>query len=255
MKKRIFSILSLIFLLEPSWSWSLEALPKYGPKGSPKAVPLALSNSYFRSPKHPAPAFWALISHYIPQLTGASCGTASLAMTLNAARARLPKTSEEPVITEKALWEKFNSEHLKERLNKGGYKGQFGTDLDQLTRVTTLAFQSYGFPKTVVKGVHLKQKTNQAKAEVVTALKSLSDRNFILANFNQKVFTDDADVGHFAPVGAFDPEQERVLILDPDREYYEPYWVSLDTFMTGLATLDISTGMNRGYIVVDTRSE
>lgn len=254
MKRQPLAILTATLLLSTSlctFGFASEPLPKYGPKGSPKAIPLALSNDYFRNPKNTAPGFWALISHYIPQATGASCSSATLVMALNAARAKRPKNADEPVITEKALLETVNLEHIKERLSKTGYRGKYGATLDQLTQVAAAAFQHYGFPKASAKAVHLEQKTPQAKAELIQELKSLSDRKFILANFNQKVFTDDAQVGHFAPIGAFDEAREQVLILDPDREYYEPYWVSLNTFMEGMATQDSMTQKNRGYISIE----
>jgi hypothetical protein len=72
----------------------------------------------------------------------------------------------------------------------------------------------------------------------------------LISNFNQKVFTDDSEVGHFAPVGAFDPEKSRVLILDPDREYYEPYWVSVNDFIDGMNTKDSSGDQYRGYLSI-----
>jgi len=236
--------------------------PKYGPKGTPKAIPLALSNEYFRDPKHPAPAFWALISNYIPQTTGASCATATLAMTLNAARAHLEKTASDAVITENTLWENVNADLWKEQPNERHYKGEgHGIALDQLGRIAEAAFKKYGFPKVKLKVVHVQDKSSLTtptgtRAEIITDLKSLSDKTFIMANFNQKSFTHDAEVGHFAPVGAFDEKRGRVLILDPDRGsgalngYYEPYWVSIESFMDGMNTLDSSNKRYRGYILV-----
>ncbi|MGC4118533.1 MAG: phytochelatin synthase family protein [Myxococcales bacterium] len=31
---------------------------------------------------------------------------------------------------------------------------------------------------------------------------------------------------HISPIGAYDAARRRVLVLDVDREWYEPYWVS-----------------------------
>jgi hypothetical protein len=78
-----------------------------------------------------------------------------------------------------------------------------------------------------------------------------SRKNFILVNFNQQAFTDDADAGHIASVGAYDSTQRRVLILDPDRHYYEPYWVGIETLVTGLNTVDKSTQKPRGYLWIE----
>jgi hypothetical protein len=35
--------------------------------------------------------------------------------------------------------------------------------------------------------------------------------------------------GHVAVIGAYNAENRQVLILDPDREWYEPYWSPLES--------------------------
>jgi hypothetical protein len=76
--------------------------------------------------------------------------------------------------------------------------------------------------------------------------------DFMLAVFWQATYTDDpeGESGHVAPVAAFDADKDRVLILDPDRQWYEPYWVPLDTFIAGMARVDGITGKTRGYLHV-----
>ena len=258
MKHSISSITLISLLTLASISNATEA-PKYGPKESPRATPLALSNEYFRDPQQRASAFWALISYYIPQTTGASCGTATLAMTLNAARAHMKKTASDAVITEKMLWNNVDANLWKEKPNEPKYQGlEHGISLEQLGKIAELALKNYGFKNAKVKTVQA-EKSDRIRSEMIKDLKTLSDQHFIMANFNQKTFTNDADVGHFAPVGAFDEKRGRVLILDPDRGslgldgFYEPYWVSVDTFFEGITTQDSSKKKNRGYILVDTQ--
>jgi hypothetical protein len=224
-----------------------QSKPKYGPAQEPIAVPLSQSHDYFNKGEGKASHFWALISFYIPQFNEYSCSAATLAMVLNAARAGVPKTAKDKVISEKELLDKFNIEHWKERLNEGGFKGKYGSSLDLLGRIAETAFKEYGFPKTRVKVLHVNSSTNEGiKAEVLKILKS---KAFLLINFDQREFTDDAQVGHFAPVGAFDEKNNKVLILDPDREYYEPYWISVAAFLKGMATLDPEQNY-RGLIAV-----
>ena len=64
------------------------------------------------------------------------------------------------------------------------------------------------------------------------------------------VYTGDAEAGHISPVGAYDPSTQRVLILDSDRKWYEPYWVSEKTFLRGISTRDSESKQNRGLVVV-----
>jgi hypothetical protein len=51
-------------------------------------------------------------------------------------------------------------------------------------------------------------------------------------------------------VAAYDEVQRRVLVLDPDREWYEPYWISDEVALAGMATLDADSGQPRGYVHV-----
>lgn len=217
--------------------------PKYGPPDAPRAVPLAASNEYFRSPRHPAPGFWALIGYYVPQNRSYSCTVATAAMILNAARARRPKTAADKVITQ---------EELLDRLSAQQWRKDQGTSLDRLGRLLSAAFKAYGFQNASVTVVHVEDATARTRRALVEALEraARSDKDFVLANFNQKTFTDDADVGHTAPVGAYDEETNRVLILDPDRKYYEPYWVTVDTLLAGMAAKRKGSNVSRGYIVV-----
>src|SRR5262249_6904453 len=53
-----------------------------------------------------------------------------------------------------------------------------------------------------------------------------SDRDIVLAYLNQGVWTGDWEGPHISPVGAYDAERRRVLIMDVDRQWYVPYWVS-----------------------------
>lgn len=224
--------------------------PKYGPVDAPTAIPLTLSNGYFRNPKHAASGFWALMPYYTQQSTPASCSAATLTMVLNAARSRQKQGAEDKNITEQVLLDQVQVEHWKERLNSGGYYGQYGVNLDQMGKITEAAFKIYGFKNVSVKVVHMNSSSPVLKKELTKALENLSVTTFLLANFNQKTYTDDTDVGHFAPVGAYDEDQDQVLIMDPDREYYAPYWVSLKKFIEGMSTQDARAQRSRGYILV-----
>lgn len=110
----------------------------------------------------------------------------------------------------------------------------------------------FGFKGTQVRLIHVENADSKMVAQVAQDLEKNegNPKNFIIANFNQKAFTDDADVGHISVVGAYDAKTKRVLIFDVDREYYEPYWVGLETFVQGMATSDSSAKQNRGYLFI-----
>lgn len=222
--------------------------PKYGPAGNPRATPLAQEHDFFQTKNSNSLHFWELISYYIPQHNVYSCSSAALAMVLNAARAHLPKTSQDRVITEDELVTRVNVDHWKERLHHEGYKGVHGAPIDFLNRVTEAAFKEYGFPHVTTEVIHVADPSDkQTRYKIVQALES---HHYLIASFDQQAFTDDMEAGHFAPVAAYDKKNNRVLILDPDREYFEPYWISFETFMKGMATADSERKKPRGLLVI-----
>lgn len=251
----VFIIITFLFApfsVQPYPVYAAKVKPKYGPAGSPRALPLSQSHRFFQFRGHPAPDFWSLIGYYIPQFNGAACSAASVTMVLNAARAHLSQTVDDKRVTQTDLVEKVNVHHWKERLSAAGFEGEHGLSLELLGQVTEAAFKEYGFKKVLVKVVHVTDASPQTRRQMIRDLRQneKTDRDFVIANFNQRFFTDDADVGHISPVAAFDEQNQKVLILDPDREYYEPYWVSVDTLLSGMATLDASAKSHRGYIIV-----
>lgn len=252
------------------------AKPKYGPAEGPRATPLSRSHQFLSSGQASAPDFWRLIPYYVPQAGGAACGVASVSMMLNAfisrrnahamevkgnAKALNSKkveveTSDDKLILQGDLLDQVKVEDWKKRILGGEGASALtqirGTDLDTLGRIVTEAMKVYRFEEAKVEVVHLDGASPQEVARVRQVLKAneKGDRDLIIANFLQSSFTDDADAGHLAPVGAYDEKTDRVLILDPDREYYEPYWISTETFVKGMATLDSTVKKNRGYLHV-----
>lgn len=245
-------VLFLIFVLnlgclgwavEPS---AAEVKPKYGPE----ATPLSLSHGFFRT--HDAPSFWALIPYYIPQQTGSSCSVATVAMIVNAARVGTPFTSENKLATESDLLEKVNQGAWK----KEKWALHRGASLEELKPLLEASLKNYGVSPLSIEMVHTSDESESTQKQLHEHLLEIgkTSHEFILANFVQGVYTGDADVGHYAPLGAYDAEKKRVLVLDPDREWYEPYWVSEKTLLKGMATRDPGTGQNRGYITVKVRA-
>ena len=217
--------------------------PKYGPE----AVPLSVSHEYFQ--KHDAAQFWAMIPYYVPQQTGSSCSAASATMLINAARAGKSLSADEPLATETRVIQKSKSSGWKFSL---GILGR-GVNLDDFGPYLEASFKAYGIQPVSLETIHLAKDSSEARSRIHQILVEFekNPKQMILANFVQGVFTGDAPVGHYAPVGAYDSEKRRVLIMDPDREWYEPYWVSEDVFLNGMATVDQSArGAYRGLIRV-----
>lgn len=238
----------LLFFSQNTVGTATTIKPKYGPRKAPFATPLYQDHLFFMRSKQPQ--FWALISYYIPQFNGYSCSTASVAMVINAARTALRRTADDKIISELDLLNQVQVESWKDKLSPNEKESQHGMSLDQLQIAIKKSFEVFALKEVTVTTTHIQSKDSQAKRKVIENLKKLSMKTFIIANFDQKVFTGDTQVGHFAPVGAYDPQGEKVLILDPDRKFYEPYWVTVDTFIAGMSTLDTSVNQPRGYLLV-----
>jgi hypothetical protein len=211
---------------------------KYGPD----AATLSESHTYFL--KHTAPGFWRLMPYYVPQQDGSACSLASIAMLVNAARAGTTLNSQEKLVTQPEL--------LKKVKNSAWKKMPFrGVSLDEIGPLIDESLKAYGITAKKVEVVHTEDASLKTKAKLHEDLLKIesSGNTIILANFIQGIYTGDAQVGHFAPLAAYDAESKRVLVMDPDREWYEPYWVSEETLLNGMNTPDKQTGHKRGYAV------
>ena len=81
-------------------------------------------------------------------------------------------------------------------------------------------------------------------------MERMGDR-LIGANYHLATTYGDAwDIGHFSPIGAYDPGSDRVLLLDVWKEDYEPCWLPLDRLLAGMAIPSAKTGALRGYLVL-----
>ena len=216
---------------------------KYGKN----AVTLAEDSAYFRGATKTD--FWKLIPYYVPQHNEKACGVASSIMVFNALFAAERNTADGKNVDVDEVFK------LAGAFKKNtGTKGK-GFTLDALGETLTTVLESAeGGPYTVsVERFDGKDK----KAEMARLLKLLSSneksqKDFIIANFLQSVLTGDPEgsVGHLAPIGAFDAKKKRVLILDPDRKYYQPYWVPYEKLFDAINTTDPAPGLKRGLIVV-----
>jgi len=216
--------------------------PKYGSEIT------LLSESHGFIKASDAPDYWAISPYYLPQQDDRSCSVASVAMIINAARVGTSLTSDDEIATQKNVLKKTNSDLWRKAVGLTGY----GVSLDQLAPLIENSLKAFGITKFKVETFHVDDTSKDTAAKLHEALvaNEKSKADFIIINFIQGVFTGDADVGHIAPIAAYDSAQKKVLIMDPDRQWYEPYWVSEATLLKGMATKDKSSGKSRGYIWV-----
>jgi hypothetical protein len=238
MKLSTFVLLSLFLAGVPTFAAS-----KYGPQ----AVKLHDDHAYIIH--QAASDYWALSPYYIAQQDPGACILASFTMTLNAFRANDKLTASDALITQSTLLKTLVKEPAAKRFYVDHGKTVI---LREMVELFQKAASELIHKDLKVEGIVV-EKDDQAtrdRIEKILIENEKSAHNFVIANFLQSEYTGDPEgkVGHAAPVAGYDVAHKRVLILDPDREYYEPYWVSLSTFVKGLATLDKDAGKNRGIL-------
>ncbi len=236
--------LSLALFVASSFSSAEDAKPKYGPT----TVPISQDHSYIR--KSAAPDYWAISPFYASQRDERSCSLASVTMLVNAVRkARAVQLgSEDKLATQDEVLKKADDQNWTDVLTTnthGTFKG-----LEALSTYIEKSLKAYGVPPKKVEFIRAEDLSKKTADAVHKALveNEKSDQDFLIASFDQFEFTQDTHVGHVAPVGAYDAAKKRVLIFDPDRQWYEPYWVPEDVFLKGLSTLDPAANKKRGLV-------
>ncbi len=198
--------------------------------------------------KNKAPDYWAISPYYVPQRDEMSCALASFSMVFNALRSEQSLGASDKLITQNAFAEKFKDHPGVKRFY---FTHTGGMNLDDFGDLARTALQGYGAKNYKVDVVHADATPEFAKKLRDILIKNeATNRDFVIANFLQSEYTGDPEgnVGHVSPVGAFDAKKNKVLIFDPDREYYEPYWVSFETFIKGLNTKD--SDKTRGILYI-----
>ncbi|MBY0472463.1 phytochelatin synthase family protein [bacterium] len=234
---------AIFLLFSVAWATSFAAdtpKPKYGPN----AKTLHEAHDYFRS--HAAPDYWAIAPYYVPQFNDRACSVASVTMVLNAARKDWKLSADDALITQQTLLDKPGLETWKKAVGDGGK----GVTLDELGGYVEKAFQAAGFTKVETEIVHFKDTspTSLKKLREILNSNEKSERSFVIINFLQGIYTGDADIGHIAPIGTYDSGKKSALVMDPDRSWYVPYWVSDEVLLKGMATADPGSGKNRGLV-------
>ena len=221
---------------------SSRVLPVYKAKYSPMAMPLSMSHEYMR--ESPAMDYWALSPYYTAQQTDSACSLATVTMIVNAARSGTTLTASDELVTQDGLLKRVQNKKWERAVAPNGP----GVSLDELSTFLEASLRAYGVNNFDIETVHVSDiaPATSDKLHRILLATEASARTFVIAQFIQGAYTGDAEVGHIAPVAAFDAKRGRVLIMDPDRQRYEPYWVSEDQFLKGMASQDL--GHSRGYL-------
>ena len=177
-----------------------------------------------------------LSKHFVPQERMAFCGVATSSIVANALS--LFKS------------EQINQDNLFDRLGGGNTKSKFavtfsGMTLDELGSI----LESLG---TDVSVYHAADTT---LSEFVQMAKDnlLDNSDFLVVNYAREVLGQN-DIGHISPIGAYDEETDRFLILDVAAHNYPPTWVRSKDLWDAMNTVDVLVDKTRGFALVSNSS-
>jgi hypothetical protein len=232
--------------------WLAALIPAHAQEASkakfgPNAEPITRSSSFVRSA--PAPDYWALAPFYVPQVTGSACSVASVAMMMNALRG-LPDGASDRLVTQKQLLDAVGDDRWRDAVAEDG-EGISFTDLEHYVR---RSLDAYGLDAEVEMF-----RPQDDSPRTLAALRRIlidneqSDDDIILVALDQGTLTGDDGGGHIAPLGAYDAATRRVLVMDPDRSWYVPYWTSDVKLLDAMLKPDRADPEGSGLIRVRAR--
>ena len=223
------------------------AWPKYAPPGKPIAVPLSADHGYLQSALKTD--FWKLIPYYVPQYNEYSCSVAAAVIVLNGTlRAGNPglKDSDKNIIP-KDLLPKVTAVPWAALVSPEGSRGRHGVTLEQLRDVMQNSLNQLSGNYTVAM-VRFSEK-DLPKLRNMLAANEANPDDFMIIHFVQDKLTlaKGGPYPHTSPIGAYDATRKRALILDVDREWYEPYWVSDDDLLKSI--LEKTAAFGQGGLI------
>ena len=214
---------------------------------SPELIPLRMDHTYLRGA--PDSPYWSIAPYLIQQGTDSSCSLATAVMLINAVRGREGQLRIGEPVSEASLLSKLGDAAWQGAVAEGGN----GLSLTEFAAAMECALLSYECAGTWSVTSAPVTDPDAATTDLRAALIAMEDRNtgFAAANFHLDLFYGDGvDVGHFSPVGAYDPARDLVLLLDVAMKDYEPMWAPLPRLAKAMATPSRTTGEPRGYAVV-----
>jgi hypothetical protein len=235
--------LILLFLLTTG-SVAAAAAPKFGPD----ALPVGRALDYPRS--KPAPDFWMLSLFYEGERTPRGSSAAAAAMVVNAFRG-VPEAADDSILSPTDLLSLVADRAWTAAVSENGSDVTF-SDLKTYLRETMAAT---GLGGATIAAVSPPDGGQGALDDFRAALavNERSAQDVMLVQFDRGVVTGSRPGMTVAPVGAYDAANDRVLVMDLDRNWFVPYWTSATTLlvaMTTPASVGPLAGKTGGYFLL-----
>ena len=218
------------------------AQPGGAAETEPTPIPMASSAGMelLLKPRTRRADYGALVQWYETQANLAYCGVASSVMVLNSLAVAAPKA--EGYRTNR-FWTQTNlfSLPLTRSFVEANRVAREGMTLEQLHGLLA----SVGTRVQRYHGENLS--LEQLRWLLRRGLAEGSDR--LLANYDRRALGQTGG-GHISPLAAYDPDQDRVLILDVARYRYPAVWVTTPDLWRAIRSVDTSSGRSRGVLTI-----
>ncbi len=180
--------------------------------------------------------YWRLNSHYLSQRPG-SCGVGSATMVLNALDILRPSVEEYfdyTLYTPPKFLESVKNVIQQEEI-KAGFMN---------LHVLAESLKLFSVDANVIYADALSGEDFRSLLKA-----TLNDsQSFLIANYYRPSLGQKGK-GNFSPIGAYDEVSDSVLLLDPLRDQYGPFWVPVDDLLKSMHEVDAG-GQVRGLISV-----
>lgn len=198
--------------------------------------------------RSPAPSYWALSAFHIGQFTESCCSLATAVMLVNAARGSRHLAAGEKLVTQRDLLAAVNDPDWTFHCTDA--RGN-GASLREMAPILERAYARYGIAGARVEMVQVTDAA-AAAADFRRALAEMerAPTTQLALNFAAATVYGDGDYGHFSPAAAYDADRGRLLVLDVDHDWHEPYWVPIEIMLKAMATASRKDGTPRGYLRV-----
>lgn len=186
--------------------------------------------------------YFPLSIHFTTQVNPAYCGPATIAMVLNALDVPRPASNMTLGLG------MFDQENI------------FTPATEAVKPAAAIVSPPYGMTLDELGGMLAAHDLNVVVVHAAesdldrfrrTAIAQLEDDDhFILVNYLRKAIGQEAG-GHISPLGAYDEDTDRFLILDVSRYKYPPVWVEAAALFSAMNTTDADNkDRTRGYVSV-----
>jgi len=223
------------------------AQPVGAAETQPTAIPMASSAgmALLLKPRTRRADYGALVQWYETQANLAYCGVASSVMVLNSLAVAAPKA--EGYRTNR-FWTQTNlfTVPASKSFVEATRVAREGMTLEQLHGLLA----SVGTRVQRYHGENLS--LEQLRWLLRRGLAEGSDR--LVANYDRRALGQTGG-GHISPLAAYDPDQDRVLILDVARYRYPAVWVATPDLWRAIRSVDTSSGRSRGVLTVEDLAE